>query len=74
MHEEKKEFSYTPLPKEGERIIDTVTSLGRTAIDIASMNKKLIIAISNVAGADSQISKASDTAKQLDAIQRTRNI
>jgi len=74
MHEEEKTFSETPTSKEGEGIVDSALNIGKTAVDFATKNKELISAIGSIAGAASQISRASDSAKQLDAIKRIREI
>ena len=62
------------MPKEGEGIVDSVLSLGKTALNFANNNKGLISAIGSVAGAASQISRASETAKQLEALNRIKEI
>ena len=60
--------------KEGSGIIDSALNIGKTAINFAKDNKELISAIGSIAGAASQISRAEESAKQLDAIRRISDI
>ena len=73
-HEEEKQFSQIPTTKDGEGIVDTVANIGKTALDFANKNKELLSAVGSIAGAASQISRAADSAKQLEAIKRIQQI
>ena len=72
--QEQKQFSQIPTAKDGEGIVDTVANIGKTALDFANKNKELLSAVGSIAGAASQISRAADSAKQLEAIKRIQQI
>ena len=72
--EQEKQFTETTVKTEGEGIVDSALNIGKTALNFAKDNKELISVIGSVAGAASQISKAADTARQLDAIKRIQAI
>ena len=49
-------------------------NLGKTALNLAKDNKELILAVGSIAGAASQISRAQESAQQLAAIQKIKDI
>ena len=46
----------------------------KTALNFANDNKKLISAVGSIAGAPSQISRANESAKQLEAINKIKHL
>ena len=58
----------------GDGLVDTALNLGKTALNLAKDNKELISAVGSIAGAASQISRAQESAKQLEAIQKIKEI
>ena len=60
--------------KTGEDLIDSALNLGKTALNFAKDNKELISAVGSIAGAASQISRAQESAQQLAAIQKIKDI
>ena len=60
--------------KHGEGLIDTALNVGKTALNFAKDNKELISAVGSIARAASQISRAQESAQQLAAIQKIKDI
>ena len=67
-------FRRNPTIKTGEGIIDSAINIGKTALNLAKDNKELISAVGSIAGAATQISRAQESARQLEAIQRIKDI
>ena len=67
-------FQRTRPLKKGEGLVDSALNLGKTALNLAKDNKELISAVGSIAGAASQISRAQESAQQLTAIQKIRDI
>ena len=60
--------------KHGQGLVDSAINIGKTALNFAKDNKELISAVGSIAGAASQISRAQESAQQLAAIQRIKDI
>ena len=60
--------------KTGEGLVDSAINIGKNALNFAKDNKELISAVGSIASAASQISRAQESAQQLAAIQRIKDI
>ena len=64
-------FHRTRPIKTGDGLVDAAL---KTALNLAKDNKELISAVGSIAGAASQISRAQESAQQLAAIQKIKDI